>query len=357
MLMSEIKNIPSFFGIPLVKHVLFWLVVYTYFILTIDIEYFGSYQEAIESRTILIFIQIVIAYPCIYLLIPRYLIPKKHLRFSIGLLLLLVVTYMLFICIMEFYYQPKYFVSDGTANEYDSIKEFWKHTFNIQMFAGKSIKFLTPTTLLVIAKFYKEQQILLQLNEQKKSSELNTLKHQLNPHFLFNTLNNLYALSIEKSDQTPEVIAKLSEMLDYMLYGCNEKYVSLQKEIELIENYLALEKVRYGNRVTIQFDKNVDTGIRIAPLILLTFIENAFKHGVSQELKKAFINIDINSKGKNIHFTIVNSITENKVRAQKENIGLSNVRKQLDLLYSKTYSLTIKEEINRFNVDLKLPKK
>ncbi|WP_117884211.1 sensor histidine kinase [Aureibaculum luteum] len=355
--MSSIKNTPFFFGIPLVKHILFWLVVYTYFILTIDIEYYGSYKQAIEFRTILISIQIVIAYPCLYLLIPRYLNTKKYLRFSIGLFLLLVVAYMLFIYIIEFYYQPKYFVSTETLTKYDSIKGFWSYSINIQKFAGKSIKFLTPTTLLVIAKFYKEQQTLMQLNEQKKSSELNTLKHQLNPHFLFNTLNNLYALTLDKSDEAPEVIAKLSEMLDYMLYGCNNKYVALQKEIELIENYLALEKVRYGSRVTIQFDKNVDSRVNIAPLILLTFIENAFKHGVSQELKKAFINIEIHLKGNNIHFNIVNSIAENNVTTQKENIGLSNVKKQLDFLYHKTYSLTIKEENNRFNVDLKLPVK
>ena len=352
--MNNIKKTPSFFGIPPFKHALFWLIVYTYFILTLDIEYFGSYKEAIESKTILIFIQIVIAYPCLYLLIPRYLIPKKHLRFSIGLLLLLVVAYMILTCIMEFYYQPKYFVSTGTLTKYDSIKGFWSYGFNIQMFASRSIKFLTPTTLLVIAKFYKEQQTLLQMNEQKKSSELNTLKHQLNPHFLFNTLNNLYSLSVTKSDEAPEVIEKLSEMLDHMLYGCNDKFVSLNKEIELIENYLALERVRYSDRVDITFTKEVEKEVKVAPLILLTFVENAFKHGVSQELEKADMRIQIRVKGNHIYFTISNSIATNKVTSNKEGIGLNNVKKQLELLYKKEYSLGIKKEKDRFYISLKL---
>jgi LytS/YehU family sensor histidine kinase len=267
------------------------------------------------------------------------------------------VTYALFVCMYEFYFQPKYFESADVLAVYDSSKGFWDHIFKIQTFAGKAVKFLTPAIILVTAKFYKDQQRYLQLNEQKKSTELTTLKHQLNPHFLFNTLNNLYALSINKSDEAPEVIAKLSEMLDYMLYGCNDTYVALQKEIELIENYLALEKMRYGKRVTIQFDKKVEADVKIAPLILLTFIENAFKHGVSQELKEADIHIQIVLEGNYIHFDITNSIAKNKVAIDKESIGLANVKKQLELIYGRDYSLDIKEAKERFNVYLKLPMK
>jgi len=355
--MSRLKKISIFFSIPLVRHLLFWTAVFLYFIITTEMEYFGSYKEAIESRALLISIQIIIAYCCLYVLIPQYLTPKKNIQFGLGLLLLLASVYILFVFIMEFYYRPKYFENNGAITEYDSIKGIKLHIFNIQMFAGKTIKFLTPTILLVTAKFYKEKQTYLQLNEQKKSTELTTLKHQLNPHFLFNTLNNLYALSINKSDEALEVIEKLSEMLDYMLYGCNEKYVPLKKEIELIENYLALEKVRYDERVDISFNKNVEIDVRIAPLILLTFIENAFKHGVSQELKKAHIHIKISIEGKFIQFDITNSIARNMASANKETIGLTNVKKQLKLLYLDNYSLDLKEDTNCFNVRLKLPVK
>ncbi len=351
--MSGLKGIPTFFSIQFARHLMFWIAVLVYFIITIEIEYFGSYKKAIEANVILVFIQIITAYSCLRFLIPNYLISKRYVQFSIGLLLLLVVTFIFFVCIKEFYYQPKYFEGDELA-VYDSKKEFWNHIFNIQIFASKSVKFLTPTTLLVIAKNFKDQQAYLQLNEQKKSAELATLKHQLNPHFLFNTLNNLYALTINKSDEAPEVITKLSEMLDYMLYGCNDKYVALQKEIELIENYLALEKIRYGKRVVIEFTKNVKDDVKIAPLILLTFIENAFKHGVSQELKEAYIHIRIALKEDYIYFDITNSIAKNRVSKNKENIGLANVKKQLELLYNENHSLDIKEDEECFILHLKL---
>ncbi|MBL4604685.1 MAG: sensor histidine kinase [Flavobacteriaceae bacterium] len=355
--MSNYKNIQSFFNISIVRHLLFWTAVFTYFIITIEIKYFSSYQEAIEARTILISMQIITAYTCLSVLIPRYLNPKKNIQFTIGLLLLLASVYTLFVCIMEFYYQPKYFDGKDLLSDYNSKEQFWKYIFNFPMFMGKSVKFLTPTILIVIAKFYKNQQKYLQLNEQKKTTELAVLKHQLNPHFLFNTLNNLYALSIKKSDEAPEVIAKLSEMLDYMLYGCNEKYVALHKEMELIENYLALEKVRYGKRVIIEFNKNVEKDVKIAPLILLTFIENAFKHGVSQELKEAQIHIQITLKGHYIYFEILNSIAKNKAPSNKPSIGLNNVKQQLELLYAGDYTLDITEKKDNFNVRLKLPAK
>ena len=353
--MYKLRNIDSLIKTSLAKHILFWLFVFMYFIITTEMQYFGSYTEAIESRSILIILQMITAYSCLYILIPFFLTPKKYVQFSLGLFFLLFIVYAFFVCSQEFYYEPKYFVSTAGSLEYDSMNGFWNHIFKIETFLGKSVKFSTPTIILLTAKFYSNQQAYLKENEQKKAVELNTLKHQLNPHFLFNTLNNLYALTIEKSDEAPEVIAKLSEMLDYMLYGCNDKYVPIQKEIDLIDNYLALEKIRYGNRVTIKFNTSVNTVVQIAPLIILTFIENAFKHGVSQELNNAFITIDITLNKEHIAVHIKNSISKNKVSSNKKNIGLTNVKKQLELLYANTYSLNLKEENDCFNVSLKLP--
>ena len=354
--MSLLKKVSAFFSIPIVKHILFWLVVYAYFAGTVSMTNYSSFKEVIEHYAIYIFSQIVIAYTTLYVLIPRFLTPKKHVQFVISLLVLLVGVFVIFVGYHEYYHLPKYFKLAG-GSVYESSTLFWEKLLSLRVFIGKSTIILTPTVLLVIAKFYKEKQTYLQLNEQKVSAELSALKHQLNPHFLFNTLNNLYALSINKSDEAPEVIAKLSEMLDYMLYGCNDKYVSLQKEIELIDNYLALEKVRYDERVDISFDTTIDTDVRIAPLILLTFIENAFKHGVSQELKKAHIHITIAIENHFILFDITNSVAKNRVSANKERIGLTNIKKQLELLYPDSYTLDIKDKIDSFNVRLKLPVK
>ncbi len=340
--------------ISLVKHVLFWIGIFTYFIITSDIEYYSSYEQLIIDRAIIVFMQIITAYSCIYFLVPKFLVPKKNIQFIVGILFLLATVYSLFVYIQEFHFRPRFLNNNGTDSTFDSLQQFYHYIFKLSVFSGKSLKFLTPTFLIILAKYYNNQQKYLQLNEQKKTTELATLKQQLNPHFLFNTLNNLYSLSVTKSDEAPEVIEKLSEMLDHMLYGCNDQFVSLHKEIELIENYLALEKIRYSDRVAITFTKNETNDVLIAPLILLTFVENSFKHGVSQELEKATIQIEISIKDRYIYFEISNSIATNKVLSNKQGIGLKNVKKQLELLYDNAHSLEIKEEKDRFYISLKL---
>jgi sensor histidine kinase YesM len=352
--MSTLKRIHIFLSISAVKHVLFWIGVFSYFIITTDLKFYNNYEQLIVDKTIIVAMQIITAYTCIYVLIPKFLVPKRNILFIISILLLVASVYTLFVYIQEYHFRPWVFNNKNASVAYISIEQFYKYIFEFPVFTGKSVKFLTPTVIIVLARYYKDQQKFLQLSEQKRTTELATLKHQLNPHFLFNTLNNLYSLTVTKSDEAPEVIEKLSEMLDHMLYGCNDQYVSLYKEIELIENYLALEKVRYDDRVTITFTKTVNKNVLIAPLILLTFVENAFKHGVTQELEEANIQIEISLKENDIHFDISNSIATNRVLSNKKGIGLENVKKQLELLYPNAYSLAIKEEKKRFNVSLKL---
>ncbi|WP_299120694.1 histidine kinase [uncultured Winogradskyella sp.] len=261
----------------------------------------------------------------------------------------------LYIVMHMYFYEPKYYEFYSEVSKKYAEESYWERITNFSLFFSKAIKFLTPTALLLMARFYKNQQKYLKLNEQKKTAELTALKHQLNPHFLFNTLNNLYALALKKSDQTPEVIEKLSDMLDYMLYRTNETFVSLQKEIELIENYLSLEKVRYGKRVKISFENTIKEDVKIAPLLLLTFIENAFKHGVSQELKKAYITIVITVENNQILFSIENSKSKTPIeKGNEECIGLKNVKKQLELLYSGNYNLEVIDKTESYKVILKL---
>ena len=215
-----------------------------------------------------------------------------------------------------------------------------------------------PSIILLVIKYYSDQKDIVALKEQKKTTELNLLKHQLNPHFLFNTLNNLYALALKKSDKTPEVIAKLSEILDYILYQCKDKYVSISKEIELLENYIGLEKVRYGNRVAVTFEKHLESDVKIAPLILLTFLENAFKHGISQELNQGTIVLYITATEKEIAFTLTNSkpkVHTVIANSDKKSIGMQNTEKQLELLYpNNAYQLSIENTSTTYNLELKL---
>ncbi len=354
--MATVKSKYNIVSATFLKHVLFWVCVLLYFMFTSDLTYYeAGYIQLFHATCKIVIPQIITAYICLFVLVPRFLNEKKITSFLVWLIILLVAMFLFYTALHMYFYEPKYyqFYSD-IAKKY-AERPFWVRFTDFSVFLSKSIKFVTPTALLLMARFYKNQQKYLKLNEQKKTAELTALKHQLNPHFLFNTLNNLYALALKKADETPEVIEKLSGILDYMLYRCNDTFVSLQKEIELIENYLSLEKIRYGKRVQISFEKNIEQDVKIAPLLLLTFIENAFKHGVSQELKEAFIAITITLEDNQIIFNIENSKPNTSIENNKEHrIGLKNIKKQLELLYIDNYFLDIENTNDSYTITLKL---
>ncbi len=354
--MITLKTKYNIISATLFKHVLFWVCVFLYFMFTSDLTYFKSgYIQLFHSTCKIVIPQIITAYICLFVLVPRFLNTKRLTLFLVWLVILLIAMFVLYTALHMYFYEPKYYQFYSDIEKEYAERTFWERVTNFSVLLSKSIKFLTPTALLLMSRFYKNQQKYLKLNEQKKTAELTALKHQLNPHFLFNTLNNLYALALKKADETPEVIEKLSDILDYMLYRCNDTFVPLKKEIELIENYLSLEKVRYGKRVQISFEENINQDVKIAPLLLLTFIENAFKHGVSQELKKAFITIKINIEDNRIIFNIENSKPNANVENNtKHRIGLKNIKKQLELLYTDNYFLDIQNTKNSYTVTLKL---
>lgn len=354
--MATIKDKYSIFNASIFKHIFFWVCVFLYFMFSSNIIiYPEGYKQLFHATCKILIPQILTAYVVLYVLIPKFLNKKKVGLFILWLVILLVANYLLYLCIHIYLYEPKYYKYYGEIEKFYAAKSFWQRFSDTSLLIGKSIKFLTPVTLLLMARFYKSQQKYLKLNEQKKIAELTALKHQLNPHFLFNTLNNLYALALKKSDETPKVIEKLSDILDYMLYRTNDTFVSLQKEIELIDNYLSLEKLRYGKRVEISFEKHIERDVKIAPLLLLTFIENAFKHGVTQELDEASIVINIRTEINQIIFSIKNSKPKGTPPTKNGKcIGLNNVQKQLELLYANQYELIINDDAKFHSVNLKL---
>lgn len=357
--MSTINSTYQFFNKPVFRHLLFWLVVFLFYVMTTSSEYYTEgIKEIFETYFVKVGIQILIAYLCLLVLLPHTLKKGNWVYLGLGLLFIILLGNSLYLLGRIYYLEPTY---PGTyISFFNNCKDpsFTGRLFSIPFLAGKGLFLLQPAILLIAIKFYRNQQRLLELNEQKKTAELTALKNQLNPHFLFNTLNNLYALSLEKSDLTPEVIAKLAEMLDYLLYRCNDKFVPLKKEINLIENYIALEKIRFGKRLSLNFDYSVSNGVKIAPLLLLTFVENAFKHGIHQELKTAFIDIDIKLENEHISFQIKNTKPNGDVKCNgEEAIGLINVKKQLALLYPDSHQLHIEEDKRSYEVVLKLAKK
>jgi LytS/YehU family sensor histidine kinase len=194
-----------------------------------------------------------------------------------------------------------------------------------------------------------------QLKNEHAKAELALLKSKVDPHFFFNTLNNLYGLTVEKSEKAPEVILELSEIMRYVIYDGNKDRVSLKKEIEYLEKYIRIHEIRFHKKVDIRFVKNIESNkIEIAPLLLVILIENAFKHGVESLEEDAFLHIDLNEAGNQLSFSVINNFKENE-RA-KSGIGLNNLKKRLQLIYKNNYELKLEKNVKKhvFKAQIKL---
>lgn len=343
---------PTFLNKKIFGHILFWTIMLVYF-MSVSWPYEKNKIFLFESVFFKLILQIILAYTIIKVGIPYLLNANRKLAFfssCLTLIYIVFITYSIYKAYVlipnypkEFSYRPPFILADRFTN--------------FPAYIGSIPGFLFPTIILVSFNYYQKQKETAILLEQKRTSELNALKNQLNPHFLFNTLNNLYALALKKSDKTPEVIAKLSEILDYILYQCDSNYVLLKNEVALLQNYIDLEEIRYGNRVKVSFNTDITNDAKIAPLLLLTFLENAFKHGVSQEINTASIEINIKANLQIIEFRIENTkpaISEKNNEENREAIGLKNIKKQLDLLYPNSYKLDVNNKGNLYAVNLKI---
>jgi two-component system sensor histidine kinase LytS len=211
----------------------------------------------------------------------------------------------------------------------------------------------------VMATFFKISFDRLMLDKQRKENELRHLKAQLNPHFLFNTLNNLYGLSVAESKMLPGLMLRLSDLLRYSLYDTNQQYVSLQKEVEYIANYVELEKIRWNDSAAIRLEVQGDMeGQHIAPLLLIVFIENAFKHLSVAKGQQAYVRILLAVENGKLHVQVKNSLDTSLLPVQtgtrKGGLGLDNARKRLDLIYPDQYTLTINRLPESFEVELQI---
>ncbi len=193
-----------------------------------------------------------------------------------------------------------------------------------------------------------------QLKIEKQQAELNYLKSQTNPHFLFNTLNNIYSLSRDKSDLAPESLLRLSKILRFMLYEASGEYISVEHELKIMQDYIELEKLRYDDSLRIKYNHDIeDKQQAIPPLILIPLVENAFKHGASETRRDPFVDIHLSLRDRQLSFVVKNSVEELEEAAVKENIGLSNLRRQLELLYTD-YSLDVTQKDRTFTANLKI---
>lgn len=222
---------------------------------------------------------------------------------------------------------------------------------------------LTNLSVLVLSIFYQilynryrnEQRNLAIINEQKEA-QLQFLRAQINPHFLFNTLNNIYALAVTKSDKTAEMVLKLSNLLRYVIYEGKAEQVELQQEVKHIQQFIELFQMRSEQPLNIQFQVTGETkGIQIEPMILIPIVENCFKHCDFDTNEQAFVKIHLQIKDKMLHFQTINSKNDTDLQKDKVGgVGLENIHKRLELKYKEKYQLAVIGEKNRFEVDLEL---
>lgn len=339
-------------------HILFWLVMLLF---NSQIFFYAgqSFLESFLSTLVILPSMLIAAYFLVYYQVPKLLFKKKYIKFIISFILSVYITTVLARLFNVFVIEPMIGVVELTPkNElfYRVITSVWRLARNYFMPI-----YLVPIIMLgvkLIKIQAEEKQKVEELEKEKATSELNFLKAQIHPHFLLNTLNNIYALSLKKSDKTPESVLKLSEMLTYVLYKCNEKYVTLKDEVQLIENYIDLEKLRYGNSLKVDFIKDISNqSLKIAPLILLSLVENAFKHGVSGDMDKPLIKIHLKTNDQALEFVIFNTKNKSKQKDLTDytkGIGSKNVKKQLNLIYPNAHTFHVEERLESYEVKLTL---
>lgn len=289
-----------------------------------------------------------------YYLIPRYLFGGKTLRFIYLLVFAVIFSVWINIISVIFiiWYTAYYYPLTALPNHTD-LGLLISGSFLIIMFAA-IIHFIKETYTKLIERNRAEQQKTeteLKLQEAK----LKLLQGQLHPHFLFNMLNNLYGLWMENSKSTPEVILKLSSLLDYMLYECDSEKVAMRNEIEFIKNYIDLEKLRHDSRLKVDFTiENSLDNLEIAPLLLFSFVENAFKHGANKTSGESSICIRLKVDDNSLDFEVENTFLVIDESKSRNGIGLKNVEERLNLLYNNQYTLNISTDNNIYRVSLQL---
>ncbi|RSC93346.1 histidine kinase [Tenacibaculum singaporense] len=271
---------------------------------------------------------------------------------------LIVITLVFFSIITPSYFKKYALITIGyyilTLSYFYYIRVYI-NDFNYYLQQEKELKIIlsVPLFVLLIGWIYQQWKWIKSVESKKTKAELALLKSQISPHFFFNTLNNLYGLTIEKSDDAPNVVLKLSDMMRYTIYMGQEEKVFLKDDIAYLKNYIDLHKIRYHKSVDIRFKDNSNPTIKIAPLLLILPLENAFKHGAEHLAEEAYIHIDLKTDNGIIYFTIENNF-DSSIVTKKAGIGLDNLKQRLKLLYPNKHNLQIEVKENNYKLSLKI---
>lgn len=331
----------------LLIHLTFWCVYFFVFSYQIrDPRKDSTTLEIFANALLQVVYMMTVAYANYLFFMPRLLKDKKWLPYILKFLVVLVVATLIFLFF-------KRHLVDGNTHQ-----AHWVYSNRFAIMNAMSVIFLSSfiAMLKFLEDWFQLEATRQEVINEKLSAELRFLKAQINPHFLFNTLNNLYYLAYTQSPNTTEVIAKLSQMMRYMIYDSNHQKVPLNKEIEYMQNYISLENLRLNDQIPIQFDiEGSPEQVLITPLILITFLENAFKHGVGNNNPHAWVNISLKIGRNSCIYTVENSkLPTPPLPGEKSGIGLQNVRRRLELSYPAQYELIEEDRKDSYFVELKL---
>jgi two-component system, LytTR family, sensor kinase len=325
----------------------FWLLLYASVNSTNSQSGFGFW---LVVELLIMTIKLPYTYMMIYFWVPKLLIKRKYYQFFLWAFLATLVGGTIVWSIHYYYFVD--------LIHYSRPAQFFSPPFFYK--ALDLVYVATFPIILKLQQFYQQQeQQNREIVEQKLNAELELLKNQLQPHFLFNTLNNLYAMILTSDKNATKAVLHLSSMMSYMLYECNGSAIALDKEIEHLKNYIELEKIRYGKRLNISFEFGGDIKSKsIAPLLLFGFVENAFKHGVGKNINDAWIRINCWANNETLDFLVENSLCKNEVDDIETintngGIGLQNIKKRLGLIYPERHTLKIEDD-ETYLVHLKL---
>ncbi|HTE33008.1 MAG TPA: histidine kinase [Chryseolinea sp.] len=340
------------------RHFLFWTVIYlvmlgSYFHDGLDIIGFRNWMSLQSLECVLHLVtQMLFCYAVVYGLMPRLFMKKKYFLFGIAVLLVFIVVYFIHYLSNDYLFRRIHY-HFGLKFRKDFVV-YWLSF--ISMVTYLPLTFGLVVGIKSFKTWYKKQLNQKELIRWNANAELQLLKAQVHPHFLFNTLNNIYSFILTNASGASSLISKLSGMLRYMLTDCQQPYVRLQDEINLLQDYIGLEQVRYGERLVLEVDIKGDIGEKlVAPLLMIPFIENAFKHGASRMITYSFIHLKIVLVGNELIFELSNNMPVIAANTTtRQGIGLTNVKKRLALLYPGEHELLIESLPDRFVVRMQL---
>ncbi len=327
----------NIYSTKIAYHAYTWITIFViYFVLV----YFNSdktiYKKLTASLSYVVFFAIIPTYIG-YAVYNRFINGKKYIQYFLIIGLLIIFS--------------------GTVSYY-YFKLFYDSPYNYVQWLGNAIFVVgLATAVKIVRQSFKERIQIHEIKAQQLESELALLKSQINPHFFFNTLNNLYALSLMKSEEVPAVILKLSELMRYILESSKKDSVDLVHEHEFLENYLYLQKIRFTSSQNIEYNVEGDlAGKRISPMLLMPFVENSFKHSTSVNVDQFRIRINLRISDNDLTFTAYNSKLQQAENQQTDSIklGLDNVKRRLELLYPDQHVLEITDNPDNYYVMLRL---